>query len=151
MRAEDAMDRALHGTWVGIEADERAMLANALWAVNGGSPGRYGNLLLRLAQPDQLQLAHHWGLALRLGQRLCAGVPELLTQARLELDSGQKSAGKAATLWLSLPEDQAMLYGKPVQRRHQALARALAVQAELRLHSGASSAPTRPTARSAAS
>lgn len=128
MRAENAVDQALHGTWAGIEAHERALLANALWVVNGGGDqGRYGNLLRGLARPNLLQLTTRWGLALRLGQRLSAGVPGPLARAGL----GFSEDGSA--LWLSLPPDQALLYGKPVQRRHQALAQAFAARPELRL------------------
>jgi exopolyphosphatase/guanosine-5'-triphosphate,3'-diphosphate pyrophosphatase len=127
MRAEDGMDTALHGTWVGITSDERAMLAAALWVVNGGalpSPGT--EILTRLASPETLQLARQWGLAMRLGQRLGGGSAEPLRAARL---------GRSADeLTLSLARDAEALYGEPVLRRHRYLAQALGLTPRLALH-----------------
>lgn len=127
MRAEDGMDTALHGTWVGITSAERAMLAAALWGVNGGAwPGGESTALLqRLASPAQLELARRWGLAMRLGQRLGGGAAEPLRRARL--------AQTGTVLELSLGRDDAALYGEPVQRRHRALAQALGAEPRLRL------------------
>jgi exopolyphosphatase/guanosine-5'-triphosphate,3'-diphosphate pyrophosphatase len=127
MRAEDGMDTALHGTWVGITSAERAMLAAALWGVNGGSwPGGDSTALLQqLASPAELELARRWGLAMRLGQRLGGGAAEPLRRARLAQDGEM--------LELSLGHDDAALYGEPVQRRHRALAQALGLEPRLRL------------------
>jgi exopolyphosphatase/guanosine-5'-triphosphate,3'-diphosphate pyrophosphatase len=131
MRAEDGMDRALHGSWVGIDAAERAMLAYALWVLNGGSvPGAHAEMLSRLAAPEQLRLAQQWGLALRLGQRLGGGAAEPLQAARLQRGSDGR------TLWLSLERASAALYGDPVARRHRALAQALELEPQLRLVPG---------------
>ncbi len=128
MRAEDGMDRALHGSWVGIDAAERGMLANTLWVLNGGgTPGPYAEMLSRLSSPEELRLAQHWGLALRLAQRLGGGAAEPLAVARLERGSDGR------TLWLSLQRESAALYGDPVARRHRALAQALGLEARLRL------------------
>ena len=127
MRAEDGMDRALHGSWVGIDASERGMLASCLWVLNGGdTPGPYAGMLSRLSSPAQLRLAQHWGLALRLGQRLGGGAAEPLADARLERGPDGR------TLWLSLPRGSAALYGDPVARRHRALALALGLDSQLR-------------------
>lgn len=127
MRAEDAMDLALHSTWGGIDAAGRAMLAYALWTVNGGSiPGPHDEKLARLADAGQLQLARRWGLALRLGQRLGGGVAAPLLAARLVADR------KTRLLWLSLPPGQAAFYGPSVARRHRALAQAMDLTAEFR-------------------
>jgi len=127
MRAEHGMDTALHGTWVGITSDERAMLAAVLWAVNGGAwPGGEGTRILnRLASPQQLELARRWGLAMRLGQRLGGGAAGPLRAASL------RQVG--AALELSLARADAALYGEPVQRRHRALAQALGLEPRLRL------------------
>lgn len=128
MRAEDAVDRALHGTWVGIEAAERAMLARALWEVNGGGKrGRHTDILRQLAAPAELARAQRWGLALRLGQRLAGGSPVLLDNVATGL------AADGRTLWLSLPAPRSYLYGKPVVKRHRLLAQAFAAEPELRL------------------
>jgi exopolyphosphatase/guanosine-5'-triphosphate,3'-diphosphate pyrophosphatase len=121
------MDTALHGTWVGITSAERAMLAAALWGVNGGNwPGGEATAILHLlATPSQLELARRWGLAMRLGQRLGGGAAAPLRAARL--------AREGNALLLSLGPDDAALYGEPVQRRHRALAQALGLEPRLRL------------------
>jgi exopolyphosphatase / guanosine-5'-triphosphate,3'-diphosphate pyrophosphatase len=127
MRAEHGMDTALHGTWVGINSAERAMLAAALWVVNGGGwPGTGNEILARLATPVQLELARRWGLAMRLGQRLGGGAGDPLRAARLTRTD--------AVLELSLGRADAALYGEPVQRRHRALAQALGTEPRFRLH-----------------
>ena len=126
MRAEHGMDTALHGTWVGIDAQGRAMLATALWVVNGGTIPAVGTeTLAHLAPPALLERARLWGLALRLGQRLGGGAAEPLTGAHLGSD------GRA--LMLSLERESAPLYGEPVQRRHRYLAQALGLEPQLRL------------------
>lgn len=127
MRAEHGMDTALHGTWVGITSAERAMLAAALWVVNGGAwPGGESTAILpRLATQAQLDMARRWGLAMRLGQRLGGGAAEPLRAARL--------ARAGTALELSLGPDAGALYGEPVMRRHRALAQALGLEAKLRL------------------
>jgi exopolyphosphatase/guanosine-5'-triphosphate,3'-diphosphate pyrophosphatase len=121
------MDTALHGTWVGITSAERAMLAAALWVVNGGAwPGGESTAILpRLATQAQLDMARRWGLAMRLGQRLGGGAAEPLRAARL--------ARAGTALELSLGPDAGALYGEPVMRRHRALAQALGLEAKLRL------------------
>jgi exopolyphosphatase/guanosine-5'-triphosphate,3'-diphosphate pyrophosphatase len=126
MRAEDGMDLALHGTWVGIDAAERAMLAAALWVVNGGAmPGEGTAVLSQLATPDQLALARQWGLALRLGQRLGGGAADGLENAALSREGG--------ALILSLPRAAEALYADSVLRRHRLLAQAVGLEPALRL------------------
>lgn len=128
LRAEDAVDRALHGTWVGIEAGERAMLAAALWEVNGGGKhGRHTDILRQLAPPDDLARARRWGLVLRLGLRLAGGGPTLLESAAL----GRSADGRL--LWLSLSAALHYLYDQPVAKRHKLLAQAFSALPELRL------------------
>jgi len=126
MRAEHGMDTALHGTWVGIDAQGRAMLAAALWVVNGGSlPSAGTEILGHLAPQQLLDRARLWGLALRFGQRLGGGAAEPLQGAHLGSD------GRA--LMLSLVRGSAPLYGEPVQRRHRYLAQALDLEPQLRI------------------
>jgi exopolyphosphatase/guanosine-5'-triphosphate,3'-diphosphate pyrophosphatase len=126
MRAEDGMNLALHGTWVGIDAAERAMLAAALWVVNGGSmPDERTAVLSQLATSDQLLLARQWGLALRLGQRLGGGAAEGVSNA------ARSRAGGAVIL--SLPPAAEALYADSVLRRHRLLAQALGLEPALRL------------------
>lgn len=126
MRAEHGLDAALHGTWVGIDAEGRAMLAAALWVVNGGGwPAPAAARLDQLAAPGRLELARRWGLALRLGQRLGGGTALPLARARL--------SRAPAHLVLSLAHDAAALYGEPVERRHRYLAQAFQLEPLLRL------------------
>ena len=126
MRAEDGMDTALHGNWVGIDAEGRAMLAASLFVLNGGSmPSPQTAILSVLADAALLERARIWGLAIRLGQRLGGGAAEPLEAARLV------TQGK--TLVLSLPRASAALYGEPVARRHKYLAQAMGLAPRLAL------------------
>lgn len=126
MRAEHGMDTALHGSWVGIDAPGRAMLAAALYVLNGGSldPAAPVHPLGLLASPDMLARAKAWGLALRLGQRIGGGAAAPLAWARIEAVDG--------ALRLNLAPGAAALYGEAVQRRHRALAQNLGLTARLR-------------------
>ena len=121
-RAERGMEVALHGNWVAIEAHERAMLAQALFTSLGGgltSP----DPLPRLAVTADLERARTWGLALRLGQRLSAGLAGPLHRSRLELT--------ASAVQLVLDPDDRGFYGETVEKRHVALAAALGRKAVL--------------------
>jgi exopolyphosphatase/guanosine-5'-triphosphate,3'-diphosphate pyrophosphatase len=127
MRAEHGMDSALHGNWVGIDAAERAMLAAALWVSNGGSLSGEGTAVLAsLAPPEAIEQARLWGLAIRLAQRLGGGAAGPLAGASIARAAG-------GVLLLSLPRAASALYGETVQRRHRALAQALASEPQLRL------------------
>ncbi|WP_425229654.1 Ppx/GppA family phosphatase [Sphingomonas sp.] len=111
-RAVRAVEVALHGNWVGIDAPGRAQLAQALHASLGGEGAP--DPLPRLAPKDRLDRATAWGLAMRLGQRLSGGLAGPLQRSRLSADEG------TVTLHLA-PEDRA-LYGEAVERRHTGLA-----------------------------
>ena len=114
-RAERGMEIAIHGNWVAIDAAGRAVLAQALYTALGGGTGT-PEPLERLARPAALEQARLWGLAIRLGQRLSGGVAAPLKRSRLALDKD--------ALTLILKEDDAALYGEPVEKRHRALAAA---------------------------
>jgi exopolyphosphatase/guanosine-5'-triphosphate,3'-diphosphate pyrophosphatase len=117
-RAERGLDVALHGNWVGIDASGRAMLAAALWALNGGAADDPQVAMLpALASAERRARARAWGLALRLGQRLGGGSGEALRHSSLALRGGE--------LVLTLGAGRAGLYGEPVARRHKLLAQAL--------------------------
>ncbi|SEM60854.1 exopolyphosphatase / guanosine-5'-triphosphate,3'-diphosphate pyrophosphatase [Sphingomonas gellani] len=112
-RAERGLEIALHGAWVGITASERAVLAQALFTSLCGrteSPAP----LDTLATDDALRQAASWGLAMRLGQRLSAGLARPLERSSLHIDGSD--------LVLSLPQDDEGLYGETVAKRHAALA-----------------------------
>jgi exopolyphosphatase/guanosine-5'-triphosphate,3'-diphosphate pyrophosphatase len=116
-RAERGMEIGLHGNWVGIDAAGRAMVAQALYTSLGGaidSPVP----LERLASPEALAEAKRWGLAMRLGQRLSGGVARPLKRSRLRLEG--------PSLVLSLADGDEPLYGEAVEKRHRALALAMA-------------------------
>ena len=115
-RAERGVEIALHGDWVAIDAAERAMLAQALFAALGGGTAP-APMLARLTDDGQLRGATGWGLAIRLGQRLSGGIAGPLERSRLSDDG--------AALALHLAGDDRVLYGETVERRHHALANAM--------------------------
>ncbi|WP_322963737.1 Ppx/GppA family phosphatase [Sphingomonas fuzhouensis] len=115
-RAERGVEIALHGNWVGIDAEGRAMLAQALHTSLGGGLDIPAPLA-ELASPAQLKLATSWGLAIRLGQRLSGGLAGPLERTALVLDDSR--------LGLAMLEADQGFYGEAVERRHAALATAL--------------------------
>ncbi|HEX8302437.1 Ppx/GppA family phosphatase [Sphingomonas sp.] len=121
-RAERGMEVGLHGSWVGIDAAGRALLAQALHTALGGELGT-PEPLGRLAGPDALHNARLWGLAIRLGQRFSGGVAGPLKRSTLALDDER--------LTLKLKKADAALYGETAEKRHKALASALGVKASL--------------------
>lgn len=118
-RAERAMETAVHGNWVGIDARGRAMMAQALFTSFGGGvapiPG-----LGTLAAEDDLLRAVRWGLAIRLCQRLSGGVAGPLRRSRIAIDGG--------ALVLTIDAAEAGLYGDAVGRRHKQLANAMGLE-----------------------
>jgi exopolyphosphatase/guanosine-5'-triphosphate,3'-diphosphate pyrophosphatase len=121
-RAERGLEIALHGNWVGIDALGRAMLGQALFTSLGGGTDSPAPLS-ELADAAMLDRAKRWGLAMRLGQRLSGGVAAPLKRSRVDCD--------AALLRLRLHNGDAALYGEAVERRHKALATAMAREPEL--------------------
>lgn len=125
-RQERGLDIALHGNWVGVDARGRAMIAQALFTNYGGTG--LPELLRKLANDDELAHAQRWGLALRLGQRLSAGVAEGLVASRLVTGGG--------TVELRLKPAHADLAGESVERRLKALAAAMGCAAAIRVGNG---------------
>ena len=115
-RAERGLEVALHGNWVGITAEERAVLAQALHANFGGgvtvAPG-----LTALAGEDLLKRATQWGLAIRLCQRLSGGAEAPLDGSTLAIRDG--------TIILHLEPDFACLAGETVSRRLRQLGQSM--------------------------
>ena len=93
-RSDRGVEVALHGSWVGIDVEGRAMLAQALHANFGGGATFHADVA-DLVPASMLQRATLWGLAIRLAQRLSGGVEGPLTSGRLESD------GKALSLVLA--------------------------------------------------
>jgi len=116
-RAERGVDMALHGNWVAIDAPGRVMLAQALFATFGGGAEPPYVAVAELLTDEELRRARIWGLAIRLAQRLSAGLADPLARSSLAIE------GERLVLWL--PEEDAALFGEPVERRLKALAMAL--------------------------
>ncbi len=123
-RAERAVDMAIHGNWVGIDAHGRAILGRALCSAFGGDGGFSGKLAA-LLRPGEEERAIAWGKALRLAQRLTGGIETLLRKASIALEPRR--------VVLSLPAKQRDLYTDPVERRLNQLAKALGRSGEARL------------------
>jgi len=115
-RAERGLEVALHGNWVAIDGEGRAMLAQALSTALDGTRAS-PDPLPRLATPEQLGRASAWGLAIRLGQRLSGGVAGPLERTRVSVDAG--------SVRLELNGPDTALNGEAVEKRHAALAAAL--------------------------
>ncbi len=114
-RAERGLDAALHGNWVAIDGQGRAMMAQALFTAFGGGQGT-PSILTKLAPQAILSKAMRWGLAMRLGQRLSGGLSAPLQHSSLAYD------GTNIILKLALAE--AGFLGDVVERRHKNLATA---------------------------
>lgn len=121
-RAARGIDMALHGNWVGIDAPERAMLAQALFASFGGGPVLPDPGIAALCDEETMERARIWGLAIRLAQRLSAGSDAPLARSSLAIE------GDRLVLWL--PESEAALFGESVERRLKTLAAALGKKAD---------------------
>lgn len=115
-RADHALDLALDGSWPGVGASDRAIIAAALWTVHAGKRA-LPEMLAGLAKPGQLAQAVIWGLAIRLAQRLDGGTGGALADSRIEGDEN--------VLKLRLSRQAVRLRSNSVQRRLQALGEAL--------------------------
>lgn len=122
-RAERAVDMAVHGNWVGIDAQGRAVLGRALSAAFGGDSG-FSAGLSSLLGPGESERVSAWGRALRLAQRLSGGTEALLRKTSIGLVPGG--------ILLAIPEKYRMLYSDAVERRLQQLAKALGRKGEVR-------------------
>lgn len=123
-RAERAMETAIHGNWVGVDARGRALMGQALFTAFGGGTAPIVGIE-RLAGEADMRRAACWGLAIRLGQRLSGGVAGPLRHSRIGTN------GRRLTLELAA-QDQA-LYGEAVEKRHRQLAAAMGLEAALSL------------------
>ena len=127
-RAELAFLRSLRMPVGAIEHSERAFIALAMHARYGGSADDpVKAAALPLLDDDAAAEARSLGLALRLAYTLCGGALDLLDQVLLDAESN--------TLVLELPASGGLFVGEAVQRRLDALGRALglATRTERRL------------------
>lgn len=107
-RADRGIEMALHGNWVAVKPGGRVIMAQALSA-SFGRDRLPDSRLEQLAKDDQLERAHCWGVAMRLGQRLSGGVGSVLERTSLGLANG--------ALQLKVPRGEEALVGDQVQRR----------------------------------
>jgi exopolyphosphatase/guanosine-5'-triphosphate,3'-diphosphate pyrophosphatase len=117
-RAEHARMRVLRLPVAGLDHAERVFLAVALAVRYGGSPGDPADdPALGLLDADRLTQASLLGQALRLANTLTGGASSLLERTVLTVEDGE--------VVLSLPVDEVTLAGEAVQRRLDAVAKAL--------------------------
>jgi exopolyphosphatase / guanosine-5'-triphosphate,3'-diphosphate pyrophosphatase len=119
-RAAHAFARSLTLPFAQIGHSERVFVASALHARYGGAADDPVKGPTRpLLDEDVAAGARAFGLALRLAYTLCGGALELLDQVRLTRDP--------AGIALELPPTGNLFVGEAVQRRLDALGRALGV------------------------
>ncbi|MBA2635222.1 MAG: Ppx/GppA family phosphatase [Sphingomonas sp.] len=115
-RADRGVEMALHGNWVAVDTAGRVMMAQAL-SSNFGRDKLPSESLRQLCKPSELERARQWGLAMRLGQRLCGGVGSALNGTSLSLTGDE--------LRLQVCEKGIALVGGAVRRRLSRLADSL--------------------------
>ena len=122
-RAERAVDMAIHGNWVGIDAHGRAVLGRALCSAFGGDGG-FSSKLAALLRPGEEERVIAWGKALRLAQRLSGGTETLLRKTVIGHSPGR--------VVLSIPPKYRDLHSDAVERRLTQLAKAMGCSGEVR-------------------
>ncbi len=128
-RGEQALGLILHAPFGGISQHERALLGLAVFARYAGTVSDpVASPAWRMLETRQADYALAIGLGLRLGQTLSGGVPGLLRDCRLRFLNGN--------LVLELSAQLAVLDGEQVQRRVEALAKALNRGWDIRIAKG---------------
>lgn len=122
LRADHARDWALRKRWIGITAQERAMLAAAIIA-NAGKM-ELPPTLTALLSPAALREAQAWGLATRLCRRFTYAMPQGLSASTLTVEGD--------TLVLSVAPGLAELVNEGVSRDLKALAAHLGLKQDVR-------------------
>ncbi|HZB91716.1 MAG TPA: Ppx/GppA family phosphatase [Stellaceae bacterium] len=122
-RAEQALHSVLYMPVAGLDHVERAWLAAAVYTRYGGAEFVYEPLHALLDEEAQAA-ARVAGLALRLAFTLSGGVSGGLSRSRLALEGN--------ALALTLGRDAGKRYGESVQRRLDALGRALGKRTEVK-------------------
>lgn len=84
-RARHGMELAWLGGWIGLDAGERAMLAQAMWTAWSGKGRCEG--IGGFASEVKLAQAAQWGEAIRLAERFGGGVSAVLGHAALSADA----------------------------------------------------------------
>ncbi|QIK96150.1 Ppx/GppA family phosphatase [Sphingomonas sp. HDW15A] len=122
-RAERAVDMALHGNFVAIDAHGRALLGHAL-SHAFGSDYRLPPGILSLLEPDEADRAAAWGRAIRLAQRLSGGAEKGLMRTSLQVTAEE------LVLCVNGPEE---FVGETAARRLSQLAKALGLKERILL------------------
>lgn len=123
LRAAHALDWALRKRWIGISADERAMVAACALAHCNADP--YPASLERMASLDLLRRAAAWGYAVRLCRRLGGGSPKPLMSTSLRASDER--------LELTVRGDLADLLSESVEKDLKNLAGALDLKPKIRI------------------
>ena len=118
-RAERAIDMALHGNWVGIDAAGRVLMAQALSLAFDGDD-LADTKLLQLCRYSDVKRAREWGLAMRTSHRLSGGIASVLQSTRLE--------AVGTKLRLRVPAREGGLVNDGVLKRLEKLAESLELQ-----------------------
>ena len=121
-RAERAVDLALHGNWVGIDAHGRAVLGRTLCSAFGGDKG-FDPKVADLLDSREEERCAGWGKAIRLAQRLSGGTETTLGRTSIALINDK--------IVLDVPSRHAALAGEAVEQRLKQLAKALGRAAEI--------------------
>src|SRR5579884_3500398 len=133
-RAEQAFTRSLRMPLAGLAHADRVFVATALHARYGGAPDDPLKEATSILIDDRAAgRARALGLALRLAYTLCGGAFRLLDEVALRLEGGR--------LTLETPAEAGPFAGDIVQRRLDALARALGVPVRLRRRASRSPVP----------
>jgi exopolyphosphatase/guanosine-5'-triphosphate,3'-diphosphate pyrophosphatase len=115
-RAERAVDLALHGNWVGIDARGRALVGRTLCTAFASENGMDPAVSALLTDEEQ-DRATAWGRAIRLAQKLSGGTEAILLRTSLLMDGDG--------IVLTLNKKDAALASEAVERRLQQLGRAM--------------------------
>ena len=117
-RAERGVEMALHGNWVGVDAaGPRDDGAGAVVQFRPRPICRTSGST-QLVHAAELDRAHQWGLAMRLGQRLSGGVGAVLERTRC-------LSSTTDCRWNCMSAGDEALVGEAVQRRLKRSAEAL--------------------------
>ena len=123
LRLQQAVDWALHKRWIGLEAEERAMLAATVCA-NRNQRDLMPEITM-LASEDALSEAVGWGLSVRLARRIGARSRRSFQVSRL-LREGKR-------LTLLLRESHGDLHGIPTEKDMKLLSDHLGLDYEIRV------------------
>ncbi|MEO8617771.1 MAG: Ppx/GppA family phosphatase [Sphingomicrobium sp.] len=115
-RAERAVDMALHGNWVGIDAHGRALIGRTLCTAFSSETGMSA-AVSGLLTDDEQNRATARGRAIRLAQRLSGGTEAILLRSALRIEDGD--------VVLRLREKDLSLGNEVVAKRLSQLGKAL--------------------------